>query len=165
MRFSPIQASTARAFTAPLCSIVSPPKPSVYTVVESPQGVRFLMIDGYIATSEWLGAHYMQWMGRLPMLLLNDLIVGGHDIGRSAADLEADLVGMADESRGGGTWMPGATPAVSTDGRDVTEQDGVWRWSADGKGLGSENRQNPLECVRASVVVARIRPALIPTRV
>jgi hypothetical protein len=70
--------------------------------------------------------------GRLPMLLLNDLIVGGHDIGRSAADLEAELVGMADEIRGGGTWMPGATPTVSTEGRDVTEQDGVWRWSADG---------------------------------
>ena len=71
--------------------------------------------------------------GRLPMLLLNDLIVGGYDLRRSAAELEAELVQMADENRGGGTWIPGATPTVSTDGSDVVEQAGVWRWAADGE--------------------------------
>ena len=67
------------------------------------------------------------------MLLLNDLIVGGHDLGRSAAELEAELVKMADEHRGGGTWMPGATPTVTTNGSDVVEQAGVWKWAADGE--------------------------------
>lgn len=41
------------------------------SVVETPDGRRRLLIDGFTATSENDGAHthYMAWMGRLPMLL------------------------------------------------------------------------------------------------
>ena len=45
----------------------------------------------------------------LPILLLNDLVVGGHDLGRSAASIEGELVEQADLHRGGGTWMSGLT--------------------------------------------------------
>lgn len=38
-------------------------------VIEHEDGVRQLYIDGYSASGEEKGAHYMQWMGRLPMLL------------------------------------------------------------------------------------------------
>lgn len=38
-------------------------------VIEDDDGVRQLYIDGYSASSEDKGSHYMQWMGRLPMLL------------------------------------------------------------------------------------------------
>ena len=44
---------------------------STVTVTES-NGVRTLLIDGFAATTESLGADYMQWMGRLPMLLHPD---------------------------------------------------------------------------------------------
>lgn len=45
----------------------------------------------------------------LPMLLVNDLVVGGHDLGRSAPVIEDELVERADAHRGGGTWMAGLT--------------------------------------------------------
>lgn len=38
-------------------------------VIEDDTGVRQLYIDGYSASGEEKGAHYMEWMGRLPMLL------------------------------------------------------------------------------------------------
>jgi spermidine synthase len=39
-------------------------------VVEAPGGVRNLLIDGFTATSDGApGSEYMEWMGRLPMLL------------------------------------------------------------------------------------------------
>ena len=43
----------------------------------------------------------------IPMVLVNDLIVGGHDIGRTAVELENDVVAHGDAHRGGGTWMGG----------------------------------------------------------
>ncbi|MEE2675136.1 MAG: fused MFS/spermidine synthase [Myxococcota bacterium] len=43
---------------------------STVAVVESPEGIRSLMIDGFGASSELApGSSYMDWMGRLPMLL------------------------------------------------------------------------------------------------
>jgi spermidine synthase len=43
------------------------------TVVDSPDGMRVLLIDGFAASSDWLvGAHYMEWMGSLPALLHTD---------------------------------------------------------------------------------------------
>jgi hypothetical protein len=45
----------------------------------------------------------------MPILLLNDLVAGGHDLGRSAAEIEAELVERADTHRGGGTWLGGLT--------------------------------------------------------
>lgn len=42
---------------------------STVSVVELQNGVRLLLIDGFVATSEMEIAEYMRWMGRLPMLL------------------------------------------------------------------------------------------------
>ena len=50
---------------------------------------------------------------RVPIVLLNDLIVAGHEIGLSALDLERRLVEAADEHRGGGTWMSGVSAATA----------------------------------------------------
>jgi spermidine synthase len=44
---------------------------STISVVESGSG-HYLVIDGFVASGEASGAHYMQWMGRLPMLLHPD---------------------------------------------------------------------------------------------
>ncbi len=55
----------------------------------------------------------------LPILLLNDLVVGGHDLGRSAASIEDELVEQADLHRGGGTWMSGLTHDTEPGLRDV----------------------------------------------
>lgn len=46
---------------------------STVAVVEAPTGIRTLMIDGFGASSELAsGSSYMEWMGRLPMLLHDD---------------------------------------------------------------------------------------------
>ena len=55
----------------------------------------------------------------LPILLVNDLVAGGHDLGRSAVDIEAELVEQADLHRGGGTWMGGLTPTVEPGVRNI----------------------------------------------
>jgi spermidine synthase len=41
-------------------------------VVETRSGIRFLLIDGFVAAAQMVGAEYMQWMGRLPMFLHPD---------------------------------------------------------------------------------------------
>ncbi len=61
----------------------------------------------------------------LPILLVNELVVAGHDLGRAASDIEVELVERADARRGGGTWMGGLThgaePGVrQIDGATVT---------------------------------------------
>jgi hypothetical protein len=45
----------------------------------------------------------------LPILLINELVTGGHSLDRPAVTIEAELVARADEDRGGGTWMGGLT--------------------------------------------------------
>ncbi len=55
----------------------------------------------------------------LPIVLVNDLVVGGHDLGRSATDIEAELVERADAHRGGGTWMGGLTHETEPGVRDI----------------------------------------------
>ena len=42
---------------------------STLVVGENPKGERLLYIDGFVATNEGESAHYMAWMGRLPMLV------------------------------------------------------------------------------------------------
>ncbi|MBS2012333.1 MAG: fused MFS/spermidine synthase [Deltaproteobacteria bacterium] len=42
---------------------------STVAVVDAERGERMLFIDGFVATMEGDAAHYMRWMGRLPMLL------------------------------------------------------------------------------------------------
>jgi hypothetical protein len=61
----------------------------------------------------------------LPILLINDLVAGGHDLDRPAETIEAELIGRADADRGGGTWMGGLThgaePGIRhVDGHTVT---------------------------------------------
>jgi hypothetical protein len=65
-----------------------------------------------------------------PILLVNDLVVGGHDLGRSAAAIEAGLLELADAHRGGGTWMGALShhAAHRTCGAS-RNADGSWRWS------------------------------------
>ena len=65
----------------------------------------------------------------IPMVLVNDLIVGGHDIGRTAVELEADVVAHGDERRGGGTWKGGFDLGVELDAEPLQYRDGAWSWS------------------------------------
>lgn len=71
----------------------------------------------------------------VPILLLNELIGGGHDVGLSADRLEDTLVTSADADRGGGTWMGGLSLSAGADGRHVV-CDGAkrWGWSTDHRG-------------------------------
>ena len=65
----------------------------------------------------------------IPMVLVNDLIVGGHDIGRTAVALEADVVAHGDARRGGGTWKGGFDLGVELDAEPLQYRDGAWSWS------------------------------------
>jgi hypothetical protein len=69
-------------------------------------------------------------VGEVPVLLLNDLIVAGHGIGRSAGDLEAELVTRSDQRRGGGTWMLGLQEGLPGVEGAVAVEQGRWRWAA-----------------------------------
>jgi len=57
----------------------------------------------------------------LPILLINDLVVGGHDLGRSATSIERELVERADAHRGGGTWKGGLTCDAEPGTRSVRD--------------------------------------------
>ena len=66
----------------------------------------------------------------IPMVLVNDLIVAGHDIGRTALELEADVVAHGDARRGGGTWMGGLDHDLEVIGRPVTRtRTPAWSWA------------------------------------
>jgi hypothetical protein len=68
----------------------------------------------------------------IPMVLVNDLIVGGHDIGRTAAELEVEVVTHADARRGGGTWKGGLDIETELESEPVQYVDGVWSWAEPG---------------------------------
>jgi hypothetical protein len=68
----------------------------------------------------------------IPMVLVNDLIVGGHDIGRTAAELEDDVVTHGDARRGGGTWRGGFDVEIELGSEPVQYRDGVWAWAGPG---------------------------------
>ncbi len=69
----------------------------------------------------------------LPMVLVNDLIVAGHDIGRSAVELEEDVLVHGDTLRGGGTWMGSLDHDLEMIGRPVTYSErGSWSWAQAG---------------------------------
>lgn len=55
----------------------------------------------------------------LPILLVNDLVVGGYGLGRSAAAIEDELVEQADRHRGGGTWQEGLAHETEPGLREV----------------------------------------------
>ena len=68
----------------------------------------------------------------IPMVLVNDLIVGGHDVGRTAAELEDDVVTHGDARRGGGTWMGGLDVGTELDAAPVQYHEGRWNWARSG---------------------------------
>jgi hypothetical protein len=61
-----------------------------------------------------------------PLLLMIDLIAGGLDVGRSAHELEHELLDAADRSRGGGTWRFGLDLGLSIDDEPRWYVDGEW---------------------------------------
>jgi hypothetical protein len=65
----------------------------------------------------------------IPMVLVNDLIVAGHDIGVSAAELETYVLAHGDERRGGGTWMGGLEHDLELVDRPVSFDGEVWSWA------------------------------------
>lgn len=68
----------------------------------------------------------------IPMVLVNDLIVGGHDIGRTATELEDDVVEHGDARRGGGTWQGGLDVATVLEAEPVQYRNGTWAWARSG---------------------------------
>jgi hypothetical protein len=68
----------------------------------------------------------------IPMVLVNDLIVGGHDIGRTAGDLENDVVSHGDARRGGGTWRGGLDIEAELESEPVQYLDDAWAWAEPG---------------------------------
>lgn len=58
-------------FSSPIARIVrfEEGTDSTLAVADNAQGERLLYIDGFVATNESASAHYMAWMGRLPMLV------------------------------------------------------------------------------------------------
>lgn len=65
----------------------------------------------------------------IPMVLVNDLIVAGHDIGHTAQELESDVVTNGDRARGGGTWMGALDVEAEMVDRPVSFTDGAWSWA------------------------------------
>jgi hypothetical protein len=73
----------------------------------------------------------------IPMVLVNDLVIGGHDIGRTAAELESDVLSQADQQRSGGTWKGGVDVDAELESEPVHFADGAWSWAeADGPVAG-----------------------------
>ena len=68
----------------------------------------------------------------IPLVLVNDLVVGGHDVGRTAAELEDDIVEQGDARRGGGTWQSGLDVATHLESEPVQYREGTWAWSRSG---------------------------------
>ncbi|MGB7879297.1 MAG: ATP-grasp domain-containing protein [Ilumatobacteraceae bacterium] len=67
----------------------------------------------------------------LPIVLVNDLIVAGHDIGRTSVQLETDIVAAGDERRGGGTWMGGLDHDLEAIARPAAFDGAAWTWAVD----------------------------------
>lgn len=69
----------------------------------------------------------------LPMVMINDLIVGGHDLGCTAVELEAEVVEHADALRGGGTWRGGLQHDLDVVGRPLSfDESHGWSWAEPG---------------------------------
>jgi hypothetical protein len=65
----------------------------------------------------------------IPMVLVNDLIVAGHDIGQTAAELESHVLASGDDRRGGGTWMGGLQHELELLDRPAAFDGRVWSWA------------------------------------
>ena len=71
-------------------------------------------------------------LGDTPLHLVLDLVVAGIELAISASDLERQILTDADASRSGGTWQLHVDTPIEVVGRDVTYDDGEWRWTGDG---------------------------------
>ena len=92
----------------------------------------------------------------LPILLVNDLVTAGHDLGRSAAAIEDELLDRADAQRGGGTWMSGVVHDVEPGTRRaVRDDDGTWHWSE--AGTAPPPRSAPCHSGRVSYAASTTR--------
>ncbi|MGB0114807.1 MAG: ATP-grasp domain-containing protein, partial [Ilumatobacteraceae bacterium] len=66
----------------------------------------------------------------IPMVLLHHLIAGGRTLGRSATQVEHDLLIAADLHRGGGTWKGGFGGAFEAIDRPISQTTtGEWEWA------------------------------------
>ena len=70
--------------------------------------------------------------GEIPILLINEVVGSGLPLGISAAELERELVSLADAHRGGGTWKPGLSSPVAVEDRPAVFESGGWRWASNG---------------------------------
>lgn len=61
-----------------------------------------------------------------PLVLLCGLVAGGHDIGISALDWEAEVLTIADTVRSGGTWTFGQPARTSVEQISLTYHGGRW---------------------------------------
>lgn len=75
------------------------------------------------------GIHTIARASGLPILLINELVAGGHEIGRSAGMIEEELTSSADAHRGGGTWMAGLSHNAEPGIRQIAVDAGTWAWS------------------------------------
>ncbi len=71
-------------------------------------------------------------LGDTPLHLVLDLVVAGIELAISASDLERQILTDADAGRSGGTWQLHVDTPIEVVGRDVTYDDGEWRWTGDG---------------------------------
>lgn len=67
----------------------------------------------------------------VPLHLVLDLVVAGHALPISAADLEAEILELADAQRVGGSWQPGVSPLTPVDGLGVRYDGGEWKRADD----------------------------------
>ena len=94
--------------------------------------------------------------GDVPILLINEVVGSGLPLGISAADLERELVSVADAHRGGGTWKPGLNSPVAVDDRPAVFESGVWRWASDDDD-GDEDRAAIAGTIMAGEGIVRCR--------
>jgi hypothetical protein len=103
----------------------------------------------------------------LPLPLLLEALVAGHELPYDPRQLECTLLDGADAHRGGGTWrgVPAAVPETSA--RPVTGGPDGWRWTTDGETATGEVSAGPSSIggfVRLSAVAGgtAIGPSFAP---
>ncbi len=93
----------------------------------------------------------------IPMVLVNDLIIGGADIGLTATELEAAVLGVGDARRGGGTWKGGHDVDVEMIDREAAfSEAGEWSWARPGDAVSGR------VTVGAGFIRCRYEPSATP---
>jgi hypothetical protein len=94
--------------------------------------------DGFMPTElnprNGAGLHTMsRSFPELPLQLVLDLVVAGHDIGVTAQEFEAYIVERADAVRSGGTWCVAGTDVPTHVDDPLVFDDGNWRAAGEGE--------------------------------